>query len=289
MRIRLLAFATAADALGSERDLDLPSGATVAVLRDLLLADFPALGRLWPRLAIAINGRLVRLEEEIPEGAEVALLPPVSGGAPEADPVGNRAALTDDAIDVAAISNAVAGPGRGAIVLFLGTVRNAHAGREVTALTYSAYRRMAEQKLREIVADLEAHSTDLRAAIVHRLGDVPVGEPSVAIAIASPHRAAAYEASRTALERLKAEVPIWKRERYADGSEVWREEEPLGVGRDPYSESPTTQTRNPASSSGQDLPSDFSSTSAEGSPPSATALRNARKPGASAPFSPPRR
>lgn len=237
MRIRLLAFATAADALGSERDLDLPSGSTVADLRNLLLADFPALARLWPRLAIAIDGRLVRMEEEIPEGAEVALLPPVSGGAPESpenpenpeDAAGSkRAALADGPLDVAAISASVAGPGRGAIVLFLGTVRNAHAGREVAALTYSAYRRMAEQKLAEIVADLESGCIDLRAAIVHRLGDVPVGEPSVAIAVASPHRAEAYAASRTALERLKAEVPIWKRERYADGSEIWREEEPLG-------------------------------------------------------------
>lgn len=229
MRIRLLAFATAADALGPERDLDLPSGATVADLRDRLLADFPALGRLWPRLAIAIDGRLSRPDEAIPDGAEVALLPPVSGGAPEEKREPHRAALTEEPIDVGAISAAVAGPGRGAIVLFLGTVRNTHAGREVAALAYSAYRRMAEEKLAEIVADLEAQGTDLRAAIVHRLGDVPVGEPSVAIAIASPHRAAAYEASRTALERLKAEVPIWKRERYADGSEVWREEEPLGA------------------------------------------------------------
>lgn len=229
MRIRLLAFATAADALGPERDLDFPSGATVADLRDRLLSDFPSLGRLWPRLAIAIDGRLARLDEEIPDGAEVALLPPVSGGAPEAEDQEKRAALTDGPIDVGAISAAVAGPGRGAIVLFLGTVRNAHAGRAVAALAYSAYRRMAEQKLAEIVADLEAQGNDLRAAIVHRLGDVPVGEPSVAIAVASPHRAAAYEASRTALERLKAEVPIWKRERYADGSETWREEEPLGA------------------------------------------------------------
>jgi molybdopterin synthase catalytic subunit len=231
MRIRLLAFATAADALGSERDLDLPSGATVADLRDRLLADFPALSRLWPRLAIAIDGRLARVEEEIPDGAEVALLPPVSGGAPDEEMENPRAALTDGPIDVAAISAAVAGPGRGAIVLFLGTVRNAHAGREVAALTYSSYRRMAERKLGEIVADLEAQGTDLRAGIIHRLGDVPVGEPSVVIAVASPHRAEAYEASRTALERLKAEVPIWKRERYADGSEAWREEEPLGYQR----------------------------------------------------------
>ncbi len=225
MRIRLLAFATAADALGPERDLELPAGATVADLRDHLLAEHPGLTRLWPRLAIAIDGRLVRVEEEIPDGAEVALLPPVSGGAPEMER--HRAALTEEPIDVGAITAAVAGPGRGAIVLFLGTVRNAHAGCAVAALTYSAYARMAEEKLAEIVADLEAQGTDLRAGIVHRLGDVPVGEPSVVIAVASPHRAEAYEASRTALERLKAEVPIWKRERYADGSEAWREDEPL--------------------------------------------------------------
>ncbi|HXU44011.1 MAG TPA: molybdenum cofactor biosynthesis protein MoaE [Thermoanaerobaculia bacterium] len=226
MKIRLLAFATASDALGaSERDLDLPAGATVEDLRTRLLADFPALSRLWPRLAIAIDGRLARPGEAIPDGAEVALLPPVSGGSEGGEPV--RAGLVDGPIDVAAVIRAVSGPGRGAVVLFLGTVRDAHAGRAVAGLTYFAYRRMAEAKLGEIAADLEAAHPDLRVGIVHRLGEVPVGEPSVAIAVASPHRAAAYEASRTALERLKAEVPIWKRERYADGGETWREEEPL--------------------------------------------------------------
>ncbi|HEV7668688.1 MAG TPA: molybdenum cofactor biosynthesis protein MoaE [Thermoanaerobaculia bacterium] len=231
MRIRLLAFATASDALGAqEREIEVPDGATVADLRSLLLAEHPGFTRLWPRLAVAVDGRLVGPEETLVPGCEVALLPPVSGGAPDSEVGPPRAALTDGSIDVAAVSASVAGPGRGALVLFLGTVRDAHAGRSVLGLTYSAYRRMAEQKLAEIVTDLEAGGKDLRVAIVHRLGDVPVGEPSVAIAVASPHRAEAYEASRTALERLKAEVPIWKREHYADGSEVWREEEPLGVG-----------------------------------------------------------
>jgi molybdopterin synthase catalytic subunit len=86
---------------------------------------------------------------------------------------------------------------------------------------------MAETVLRRIAADLVAGADRLRAAIVHRLGEVPVGEPSVVIAVASPHRAAAYEASRTALERLKREAPIWKREHYADGEAAWREEEAL--------------------------------------------------------------
>jgi molybdopterin synthase catalytic subunit len=129
------------------------------------------------------------------------------------------------------------------VVVFLGTVRDNHAGKPVEKLTYSAYRAMALEGLRRIVEDLEAAAPGLRAAIVHRLGEVPVGEASVVIAVASPHRAAAYEASRTALERLKAEIPIWKREHYADGGVAWREEEPLvktsaagASARDPFLE-----------------------------------------------------
>ena len=103
------------------------------------------------------------------------------------------------------------------MVVFLGTVRDHHAGRAVEKLTYSAYRRMAAEALAPDRGRTRSRAPDLRAAIVHRLGEVPVGEASVVIAIGSPHRAAAYEASRTALERLKAEIPIWKREHYADG------------------------------------------------------------------------
>jgi molybdopterin synthase catalytic subunit len=138
-----------------------------------------------------------------------------------------RAALVEAPIDPQAALAAVAAPARGAVVLFLGTVRDRHRGRAVAALTYSAYRPMAEARLAKIVADLEAAAPGLAAAIVHRLGRLLPGEPSVAIAVAAPHRAAAYEASRTALERLKAEVPIWKREHYADGGAAWREEEVL--------------------------------------------------------------
>ena len=138
-----------------------------------------------------------------------------------------RAALVDDSIDVAAVERSVASAECGAVLLFLGTVRNHHAGREVSGLTYSAYRTMAQANLQRIVDELEAGGARLRVAIVHRLGDVPLSEPSVVIAVASPHREAAYDASRTALERLKKEVPIWKREHYVDGEVSWREEEPL--------------------------------------------------------------
>ncbi len=224
MRIRLLAFASAGDALGTtETELELPDGSRVADLRVQLERAHPALGPLWPRLAVAVDGQIASPDEPLAEGVEVALLPPVSGGS------GGRplAELVDGPIDVDRVIREVENPGCGAVVLFLGTVRDHHAGRKVERLTYSAYRRMADDALARIVSDLEAANPGLKAAIVHRLGDVPVGEPSVVIAIASAHRAAAYDASRTALERLKAEVPIWKREHYADGDVAWREEEPL--------------------------------------------------------------
>lgn len=143
-------------------------------------------------------------------------------------PSPGRGALVDAAIDVGAVEALVAHPSCGAVLLFLGMVRDHHVGRRVARLDYSAYRPMAQTTLERIVTELETEAEHLRLAIVHRLGTVPVGEPSVVIAAASPHRAEAYEASRLALERLKKEVPIWKREHYADGEVTWREEEPLG-------------------------------------------------------------
>jgi MoaE-MoaD fusion protein len=222
MKIHLLAFASAGDALGTtEMELEIPRGSRVIDLRARLERLYPATIPLWPRMAVAVDGQLADITIELKDGVEVALLPPVSGG------IEAYADLVDGPIDTDRAVAAVSGPGRGAVVVFLGTVRDHHAGRTVAKLTYSAYRPMALEGLRRIVSDLEAAHQDLRAAIVHRLGEVPVGEASVVIAIGSPHRTAAYEASRTALERLKAEIPIWKREHYADGVAAWREEESL--------------------------------------------------------------
>ncbi|HVR09852.1 MAG TPA: molybdenum cofactor biosynthesis protein MoaE [Thermoanaerobaculia bacterium] len=237
MRIRLLAFASAHDALGTgELDLDLPEAARVADLRAWLDARYPALAPLWPRLAVAVNGSIAPSDQVLGEGAEVALLPPVSGGS---GGVGHAVAaagpmvdLVDAAIDPQEVVSRVASPACGAVLLFLGTVRDHSRRRDQTTgavlrLTYTAYRPMARQALLRIAADLEGATEGLRVAIVHRLGEIPVGEASVAIATAARHRAAAYEANRQALERLKAEVPIWKLEHYADGRAAWREEELL--------------------------------------------------------------
>lgn len=112
-------------------------------------------------------------------------------------------------------------------MVFLGNVRDHSQGRRVTDIEYSAYERLAEVRLGTIVAELETERPGLRVAIVHRLGRLDVGETSVAIVTASAHREAAYEANRIALERVKREVPVWKDERYDDGTRAWREVEPL--------------------------------------------------------------
>lgn len=138
--------------------------------------------------------------------------------------------LTDRSLNPSGLAAEVAAASNGARVTFVGTVRGARGDREVTHLTYEAYRPLAEPAIEAIIRDLESGHDGLSAAIHHRLGKVEVGEVSVVIAVSSPHRRAAFEACSTAIDRLKREVPIWKCEHYADGACAWREEEALEVG-----------------------------------------------------------
>ncbi len=128
--------------------------------------------------------------------------------------------LSGDPVDVDALVHAVSGPGRGAVVSFVGVVRNHHAGREVLELEYSAYGPMAERAIGVIVAEAEAR-WPAAVAVVHRLGRLAIGEVAVAVVAAGGHRGEAFEACRYVIEEVKQRVPIWKRERYADGREAW--------------------------------------------------------------------
>jgi molybdopterin synthase catalytic subunit len=131
------------------------------------------------------------------------------------------ARLTRSPIDAAALMQSVASPRHGAILLFLGVVREVNDGRPVTGIEYSAYEAMAERELEAIADETRARFEAADVAIVHRLGELALEEASVGIAVAHPHRGAAYDASRWVIEELKRRVPIWKREQYADGTREW--------------------------------------------------------------------
>lgn len=133
--------------------------------------------------------------------------------------------LTSEAIDTEVVRQAVVSPDCGALLVFEGLARNHFEGRRVVELRYEAFEAMAVPELEQIGAEIAGRWSGARCAIVHRLGAVPVTEPTVVIAVATPHRAACYEASRYALEQLKARVPIWKKEIYADGS-AWKANAP---------------------------------------------------------------
>lgn len=132
-----------------------------------------------------------------------------------------RCRITRAPIDAAALLAECTAAEDGAALLFVGVVRNHNDGREVGHLSYDAYEEMAARVLETIVAEAEARWEIGRAAVVHRIGRLEIGEASVAIAVAAPHRGEAYEASRYVIEELKKRVPIWKREGYVDGEAEW--------------------------------------------------------------------
>jgi molybdopterin synthase catalytic subunit len=138
-------------------------------------------------------------------------------------------ALTPNPIDVTDVLERVQRPEAGAVVLFLGTTRQFTAGRETVELAYEAYFDMAEKELGRLAAEARERWSLTACAVVHRTGVVPVGEPSVAVAVSSAHRDAAFEAGRWLIDTLKKMAPIWKQERWADGGAEWIHPEPTGA------------------------------------------------------------
>lgn len=144
-----------------------------------------------------------------------------AGEAPDGHEV--RALIVRDPIDVARFLQAVGGDADGAVLLFLGVVRNHADGRAVSGMRYDAYHEMAEEVLAEIVAEAAERLGARQVSAVHRVGELEVGDVSVAIAAASPHRAEAFDASRYVIEEIKKRLPVWKREHYVEGDSAWVE------------------------------------------------------------------
>lgn len=215
MKVEVRLFAVLRERAGADSvELELADGATVA---DAIaaLAVAPGLSELNGRMPmrIAVNREYAADATPIAAGDELAAIPPVSGGAAPGQP---HARVTADPLSLDALSRAVADPGAGAIVCFQGTTR------DVDSLEYEAYAEMATERIGSILREcVERHG--LRAAAAeHRVGDVPLGEPSVIVAVSAAHRSEAFAGAREAIDRIKAEAPIWKKE-IAGGAETWVE------------------------------------------------------------------
>ena len=204
MVVRL--FAGLRERAGTDRrELDLDDGASVEdVWPALDLGDEPA-GLLY-----AVNRTYADPGQALREGDEVALIPPVSGGAFR---------LTHGPVNLTSVVVEVVDEQAGAIATFLGTVRARSRGRDVIALEYEAYEEMAEDVMAGIADELLARYDLCKVAMSHRLGRVEVGETSVAIAVSAPHRQDALAACADAIEALKSQVPLWKKELYVGGEE----------------------------------------------------------------------
>lgn len=203
MTVRVRLFAILRERAGRDTvAVELPDGATVA---DALteLARLPGLAEPIARMPVrmAVNREYADSGTRLAAEDELALIPPISGGAAAV-----HAAVREQPLDAAALQARVGDPGAGAIVCFQGVTR------EVARLDYEAYREMAERRMAAILAECVERHRLLGAAAEHRVGAVPLGEPAVVVAVAAGHREEAFAGAREAIDRIKAEAPIWKRE-----------------------------------------------------------------------------
>jgi MoaE-MoaD fusion protein len=207
VRITVRLFAALRERAGwSRRDVELPEGASVGdVWGSLELGPEP------PGIAYARNREYAGRADALAGGDEVAVIPPVSGGAFR---------LVAGPLDLAAVAAEVADPEAGAIATFVGTTRRTSRGRVVTHLEYDAYPEMAEAEMARIAEEVRTRHDVRAVAMAHRTGHVPLGEASVVIAVSAAHRGAAMDACREAIDTLKQTVPIWKKEVF-EGGEEW--------------------------------------------------------------------
>jgi molybdopterin synthase catalytic subunit len=206
MKVAVRLFAALRERAGArEAALELDDGASVDdVWPALGLGEEPA------GLVYAVNRAYVERGTPLVDGDEVALIPPVSGGA---------FLLSDEPLSLERVAAEVASDGAGAIATFVGTTRARSRGRDVIRLEYEAYEGMAEAEMERIAGVLRDRHDVIDVAIHHRVGPVEIGETSVVIAVSAAHRAAAFDACREAIDTLKQTVPLWKKELYVGGEE----------------------------------------------------------------------
>lgn len=219
MKVTLQLYASVREAVGArDVSLDIEDGATIDDLKRRLATDYPQLEPMLPNVAFAIDDEYVAFSRPLREGAQVALIPPVSGGA---------------AVETAGLFRVTAEPMRGedlvplvqrdeagAVTLFYGVVRNHHEGRSVDRLEYEAHESMALAKLREVAEETKRRYPGIsEVGAWHRVGTLEIGETSLLVAVSSPHRKESFEACHWCVDRIKEVVPVWKKEHWSGGAE----------------------------------------------------------------------
>jgi MoaE-MoaD fusion protein len=228
--VQLLLFGAARDAVGAEElRIEIPAPATAGSARSRILATYPELQRFGKSLLFAVNQTYAEPDQDLHEGDELALFPPVSGGSTKRSSVEAHTRrdffeLTTARIDVGEVARRVVLPECGATVTLDGYAREWTRGRRTLYLVYEAYEPMAQSELEKLGAQAHERFDIAHIGIVHRTGRLEIGETSVVISVGAPHRRAAFEACEWAIRELKRTVPIWKKEVFEDG-EVWVEGE----------------------------------------------------------------
>ncbi|MFL6354859.1 MAG: molybdenum cofactor biosynthesis protein [Bryobacteraceae bacterium] len=223
MRVRVLFFGILKDIVGrSEESLEIEPNSTLASLFEAYSIRFETLRDKRPSILFARNREFTTPETPLSENDEIAFLPPVSGGSCGAicTPEGHVFAITRDAINSQELSHRLKRPDDGAVVIFEGVVRNNTKGRPTYYLEYECYEEMALEQIARIGNEIAGKFSLGNIGIFHRLGRLQIGEASVAVIAVAPHRRPAFEAALEGINRLKREVPIWKKEFFADGA-VW--------------------------------------------------------------------
>jgi molybdopterin converting factor subunit 1 len=227
MQIHVLFFGVLKDLAGrSSETIELPQGATVEAVLHHYARRAPRFAAMLPSLALSVNQEYSSVDSLLQPGDEVALLPPVSGGAPPSGTAPDDVRIVLDPIAAQAVIEKLKLPEDGAAVIFEGVVRNHTRGRPTLYLDYEAYEAMALKKMKALTEEARSSFGVRQVALVHRLGRLEIGETSVLIVVASAHRGPAFEACRWIIDTLKKTVPIWKKEYFEDGA-VWADGEPF--------------------------------------------------------------
>ena len=240
MRVRVLYMGLLKEVAGRDREeLELRDNSRVGDLFAELKQRIPKLSDFGPAIAVAVNYEYSGAETVLREDDEVALLPPVSGGnasggkkeeiSTAETPVpllSEHCRIVRQSINAVAILSALKRPEDGAVAVFDGIVRDNSRGRRTLYLDYTAYEKMALKQMEELAREAVGRFAIRDVRIVHRLGQLQIGETSVYIAVVSAHRAAAFDACRWLIDTLKTTVPIWKKEYFEDGA-VWADGEPF--------------------------------------------------------------